>query len=103
MIMTPFKTIYSCAAVALAVGGLLPLAHPAFGTPAPVVVTAPATGDVVTRRIHYAGLNLATPAGERSLNRRVGRAIETLCDEATGGSNGSAESKHAISRCGNSA
>jgi len=101
--MTYSKLLALGAAIAITGGGLILMAPPAFGKPAPVVVTAPATGDVVTRHIGYADLNLAAPAGERTLTQRVGRAIETLCDEATGGTNGSVDFKRAMSRCGNSA
>jgi UrcA family protein len=48
----------------------------------PVVVTA--NPDVVTRSINYADLNLASLPGEVTLNRRVGSAVRSLCEEATG-------------------
>lgn len=82
--MTYAKVLSMCAAVAITAGGLIIMAPPAFGK-APIVVTAPAPNDIVTRHIGYADLNLASAAGERALNRRVGSAVNDLCLEATGG------------------
>ena len=48
-----------------------------------IVVANP---DIVTRRISYADLNLASSPGEVTLDRRVGGAIGSLCLESTGGS-----------------
>ena len=47
-----------------------------------IVVANP---DIVTRRISYADLNLASSPGEVTLDRRVGGAIGSLCLESTGG------------------
>lgn len=47
--------------------------------------------DVPTRRVSYADLNLATLAGENTLNRRVGRAVRSVCDESVGASDFQAE------------
>ena len=56
---------------------------PALAKDGPVVVVA--NPDLVTRRVTYADLNLASLPGEAALNRRVGNAVNSLCVEATGG------------------
>ena len=56
---------------------------PALAKDGPVVVVA--NPDLVTRRVTYADLNLASLPGEAALNRRVGNAVNCLCVEATGG------------------
>jgi UrcA family protein len=86
--------------IALTLGGLFLIAPPASAK-APILVVAPA--EIVTRHITYADLNLASAAGERTLNRRVGSAVSELCAEATGGFDGSLTAKVATIRCGNSA
>ena len=76
------NVISLCAAVTITAGGLFVLAPPAFAKTPTLVVTAPA--DIVVRHISYADLNLASAPGERTLNRRVGSAVASLCDEAVG-------------------
>ena len=88
------KLLSMCAAVAAVTG-----VSPAFGK-APIVVAAPA--EIVTRHISYADLNLASPAGERTLNYRVSSAVNGLCDDATGGNDGSFVFKVAMKRCSSS-
>src|SRR5207237_3322231 len=90
------------AAIAIATGGAALSASPASGKP-PIVVTAPDPADVVTRHIGYSDLNLASPAGERTLSRRVDAAVSGLCSEAIGGDDGSPMVKFATQRCSNSA
>jgi UrcA family protein len=46
----------------------------------PIVVRG-AADDPLTRQISYRDLNLASLSGERSLKRRVGRAVSDLCFE----------------------
>jgi UrcA family protein len=70
---------------------------PAFSRSAPVFVIAPA--DLVTRHVSYADLNLASIAGERALDRRVGTAVTDLCLDATGGNDGSPKFKMSMIRC----
>jgi len=65
-----------------------------------IVVVAPA--DIVTRHISYADLNLASSAGENTLNARVGGAVRSLCDEAVGGEDGSLTGKLATKHCSTS-
>jgi UrcA family protein len=89
-----------CGAVAVTAAGLVLVAPPSSAK-APVVVTAP-RGTVV-RHISYADLNLASLAGERTLNHRVRGAVRSLCLEATGGDNGSFEFKYTNMRCDNRA
>lgn len=101
--MTYAKLISMCAALGLTAGAFALTAPPAFGKSAPVVVTAPAPSDMVRRHISYADLNLASPAGERTLNRRVAGAVSGLCLEATGGADGSFTMGIEIRRCTNSA
>lgn len=77
------KLISMCAAVALTAGGLIALAPAASGKDRPVVVRAP-DDPAPTRRISYADLNLASLAGEATLNRRVRGAVSSVCNEAVG-------------------
>lgn len=51
--------------------------------PPPVVLTAPE--ELVIRHITYEDLNLASAAGERTLNHRVETGVTSLCTEITGG------------------
>ena len=55
----------------------------AFAKDRPVVVVAPAD-QAPTRLISYADLNLASLAGETTLNRRVEGAVSSVCEEAVG-------------------
>jgi UrcA family protein len=96
------KLISMAAAAAITAGGLVFMARPAASRP-PIVVTAPDPADVVTRHIGYADLNLASVAGERTLNRRVGGAVNSLCLEVIGGFDGSMQSMSAESYCATSA
>jgi UrcA family protein len=95
------KLISMAAAAAITAGGLVFMAHPAAGKP-PILVTAPNPADVVTRHIGYADLNLASVAGERTLNRRVGGAVNSLCLEVIGGNDTSMESMAAEYHCATS-
>jgi UrcA family protein len=89
--MKHIRAISLCAAIAVTA------TTPAFGRSAPVFVTAPV--DVVTRHISYADLNLASVAGERALQRRVGTAVTDLCLDATGGNDGSPKYKLSMIHC----
>lgn len=92
------KALIMCAAVGVTATGLLVLAPPALGkTAEPVYVIG--SGEVVTRHISYADLNLASFAGETTLNRRVGSAVNDLCLDATGGNDGSTSFKYSMRRC----
>jgi UrcA family protein len=75
------KIISACAAFSVAAGGFA-LSPPAFAKNHPVVVVV--NPDIVTRRISFADLNLASVSGKTALNRRVGGAIRSLCSEAIG-------------------
>lgn len=90
------------AATAITAGGLVLLAPPAWGK-APIFVSAPNPAEIVTRHIGYADLNLASAAGEQTLNRRVGVAVSNLCSEVTGAEDGSLTAKFADRRCRSSA
>jgi UrcA family protein len=85
------KAFSLCAAIAVTA------TTPAFSRSAPVFVIAPA--DLVTRHVSYADLNLASIAGERALDRRVGTAVTDLCLDATGGNDGSPKFKMSMIRC----
>lgn len=101
--MTYARIISMCAALGLTAGTFALIALPAFAKAAPVVVTAPAPPDFVRRHISYTDLNLASLAGERKLNRRVGNAVGELCSEATGGADGTFTMDIEIRKCTNSA
>jgi len=47
----------------------------------PVSAQAPAN-----RAVAYAGLDLSTPAGRATLDRRIGAAVETVCGSYAGAS-----------------
>jgi len=81
--MTYGKVFAMCAAVTITAGGLFAMTPPAVAAEPPLVVTAPDT-DLPTRRVGYADLNLASKAGEKTLHRRVGKAVKSVCDEAVG-------------------
>jgi UrcA family protein len=98
--MNHTKLISLGGAVAITCAGLFLMAPPASAK-ARIIVTAPAPSEIVSRHISYADLNLASDAGERTLNYRVGGAVTDLCSEATGGSDGSLAVKIASKRCGN--
>jgi UrcA family protein len=93
-------------AKALSISAAFALSIFAPATPAAakdkIVVTAPPS-EVVVRRVSFADLNLATPAGEQSLNSRVGYAVNDLCDDITGGSNGSLTMNQYLRKCSASA
>jgi UrcA family protein len=80
--MTYSKILSMIAAVAVTAGGLIAVTPPASAKDRPVVVVAPL--DLPTRRVSYIDLNLATPAGEKLLNRRVASAVRSVCNEANG-------------------
>jgi UrcA family protein len=96
------KILSLCSAVAITAAGLVVMTSPAFAK-APVVVTAPAPDDLVIRRIGYSDLNMTSAAGERTLNRRVGGAVDSLCSEAVGGDGTDFLYMPARHRCSNTA
>lgn len=85
--MTYEKILAMAAAVAV-VGSGIALATPALAAGQngkPVVVMAPQTEDVVSiRRVSYRDLDLANYEGEKTLNKRVRRAVSQVCYDATG-------------------
>jgi UrcA family protein len=90
------KALHTCAAFGVFVTAA-GLASPAFGKTAPIVVTAPP--DTVVRHVSFADLNLAVPAGERTLVGRVRTAVNDLCGEVTGGSDGSWTGQRTLNTC----
>jgi UrcA family protein len=91
------KALIMCAAVGVTAVGVLAIAPPASGENAPVYVFG--REDIVVRHVSYADLNLASAAGEITLNRRVGAAVNDLCIDATGGNDGSTRFKYSMSNC----
>lgn len=73
-----YKALSLCAAAALT--GLSVIAvTPAQAKSDPVVITGQRIGDLPTRRVGFADLNLASAAGQRTLERRVGFAVKQVC------------------------
>lgn len=78
------KSLSMVAAVALTGTGLLamtPADAKARNNPVTIYGHRSDT-DAPTRRVSYADLNLATLAGEKTLNKRVGGAVKQVCAEA---------------------
>lgn len=102
--MRKLKALSKLAAAAVTIGGLfLPFAS-ATAKERPVVVTAlPQEADLVVRRVSYADLDLALPAGRATLHERVGFAIGDVCAEANLFDNGSPEFKTGLLKCSNAA
>jgi UrcA family protein len=80
------KILMMCAAGAITTGELLLMA-PHASARQPIIVTAPLPEDLIVRHVSYADLNLASEVGVKRLNRRVGSAVKSLCNDATGGPN----------------
>jgi UrcA family protein len=96
---------------AIAICGATFVAAVALGTAAvavqahslpPVVSAELEGGDMLTRRVTYADLDLAFPTGERTLNRRVRGAISSLCSEAAR-FDGSIEANDLMAQCDHAA
>ena len=81
--MTYGKIFAMCAAMTVTAGGLFAMTPPASAAESTLVVTAPDEA-LPTRRVSYADLNLASRVGEKTLHRRVGKAVTSVCDEAVG-------------------
>jgi UrcA family protein len=79
------KPLAMCAATLIAAVAIGAAASPVGARPQHAVVVVAHPEDLVTRRISYADLNLASAPGERTLTRRVGYAVTSLCNEAVGG------------------
>jgi UrcA family protein len=75
------KVILAAASVAITGAGMIAMAPEALAKEQTATVTAINDPDVITRRISYADLNLASLQGETTLNRRVGAAVGSLCYE----------------------
>jgi UrcA family protein len=98
--MRYWKTLRACAAVGVFVAGTIGAATPALGQSAPILVKQ--SPDIVVRHVSYADLNLAVPAGERTLVGRVRTAVNDLCGEVTGGSDGSWMGRRTMDTCNDS-
>ena len=95
------KLISISAAIMLTSGVFVLVAPPAFGKVRPVVVVA--NPNIVIRQISFADLNLASASGELTLQRRVGGAVSSLCEEATGGRDGNYMTVLSAGKCRQSA
>ncbi|QYE33065.1 MULTISPECIES: UrcA family protein [Sphingosinicellaceae] len=56
----------------------------AFLASAPSLAAGPLTGSVPIQHVSYADLNLASNAGQATLQHRVARAIDVVCGETYG-------------------
>ncbi|MFL5239021.1 MAG: UrcA family protein [Rhizomicrobium sp.] len=74
------KALAMCGATLVAAVSIAATAH---AESQPVTVTGQRS-EYVTRYVSYADLNLASATDERVLNRRVGHAVNDVCDEAIG-------------------
>jgi UrcA family protein len=95
------KLISAFAAVAITSGVFTLVSSPVFAKDRPVLVVA--DSDIITRRISYADLNLASVSGQKTLNRRVGGAIHGLCSDATGGEDGNYVTNFSRMKCNKTA
>ena len=77
------KALAMCGATLVAA---LSIAATAHAQSQPLTVTGERS-EYVTRHVSYADLNLASATDEGILNRRVGVAVNDVCDEAVGRSN----------------
>jgi UrcA family protein len=92
------RLLFIGAATMMSLGGVA-FDSPAFAKAVPVIVYAP--GDLLTRRIDYADLDLASPPGERALNRRAHAAVSSLCSEVAR-FDGTVEANNIVAQCYNS-
>lgn len=71
--------IRTAAVVAATATSFVLAGPPAFAQPAEIVVQAPPPETLRVERVPFYDLNLATLAGEQTLRRRVGHAVERVC------------------------
>jgi UrcA family protein len=71
-----------CGAVLAASAAITAAASPVEARTRPIVVTGP-SHDMVTRRVSYRDLNLASLPGEKTLNARVRGAVVGVCSEVS--------------------
>lgn len=71
-----------CAAIAATTGAMVALGSPAFSKNPQITVTG--QPDIAIRYVRFSDIDLASPAGEKQLKRRVNYTIDDLCNEATG-------------------
>ena len=83
--MATIKLAPLCAAVAITASGVFLIASPSSAKERPVIVEGQPVEDVVTRRVDYADLNLASAGGKKLLFRRVSRAVVGVCNDANPG------------------
>jgi UrcA family protein len=101
--MNYIRAISLCAAITITSGGLFLVGTPAFGRSGPILVTGAQPEEIVVRHVSYADLNLAVEAGQRTLDRRVGSAVTSLCTEALGGNDGGTSFRYSMIHCSNGA
>lgn len=88
------KSLSMATAVAITVAGLLvtlPANAKSLNDKPVTIYGQRVDPDAPTRKVSYADLNLATLSGETTLNRRVGSAVRSVCDESVGASDFYAE------------
>jgi UrcA family protein len=78
-VMTYSRMISISAALAASVAGVGAVAPSALARERPTLIVV--RPQIATRYVSYADLNLASRAGEKALNRRVGSAVIAVCDE----------------------
>jgi UrcA family protein len=83
--MSNFRILSFIAAFAILPSGVA-FAGPSSGNGPEVVVKAPMESEFPTRYVTYSDLNLAHPAGLKTLNGRVNSAVREVCRESTAGS-----------------
>ena len=95
------KLVSISAAVLLTTGVFGLVASPAHSKAGAVFVVA--NPNVVTRHVSFSDLNLASAAGEQTLNNRVVGVVRSLCDETTGGLDGNYITANFYAKCRRSA
>ena len=88
------------ASISITATGLFLMESPASAQ-SRIVVSAP--GDVVTRGVSYADLDLTGAPGERTLNARGAAAVRSLCSEVTDAYDGTNDANNSMKRCQESA
>ena len=76
------KLLSLCGACAVTAAGLVLFAPPAHGQA--TVIVEKSVERIPTRRVSFADLDIASLAGAKMLNHRVGRAVNQVCYEAVG-------------------
>jgi len=73
-----------CGATLIGAVAIISAASPVRADPSNKLTIIGRAPEVVTRHVGYADLNLASSDGVRTLNGRVGSAVNAVCTEAVG-------------------